>query len=305
MLCGCLGGIAHADTFHMTDGSTLTGEVISMNETGVVLKDANGQYMDRTPWGKFSQEDLKNFLQNPKAAAYVDGFIEPSQADKMKKTEIDVKEVAERLTRPPKTSLIAAMFSSTVGLFMLFMLYTANIYAAYEIAVFRAQSPGLVCGLAAVVPVIVPIVFLSLPPKLKKKEIPVDALPPQQFIDPGTEAAMAEEAAAQAASEAAAASGQPVAPTLPPTKTFARGQYTFNRRFFETQMPGFFAIVRAEADRDMVLLMKSARGTYEAQRISRITPSDIHITVHKGHATEDVTLPFLEIQEVQIKHKDA
>lgn len=304
-LFGWLAGVARADTYHLTDGTSVTGDIISMNESGLVLRGADGNYLDRIPWGKFSQDDLKTLKENPKAAPYVEPFIEVSPAEKMKKTEVEVKEVTERLPRPPRTSLIAAMFSSSVGLFALFMMYAANIWAAYEIAIFRARPPGLVCGLAAVIPVVAPIVFLSLPPNLKKKEAPVAELPPQQFIDPGTEAAMAAEAAAQAEAEAAAASGKPLAPALPPTKTFARGQYTFNRRFFETQMPGFFAMVRPEADKDMVLTLKSARGTYVAQRISRISPNELHITVQKGHASEDVVIPFLEIQEVQIKHKDA
>jgi hypothetical protein len=304
-LFGWLAGTARGDTFHLIDGSTITGEIISMNETGVVLKAPDGQYLDRTPWGKLAQADLIELKQNPKAAIYVEPFIEITQEEKMKKTEIDVKEVAERLPRPPRTSIFAAMFSSTIGLFALFMMYAANIYAAYEISIFRAQSPALVCGLAAVVPVIVPIVFLSMPPNIKKKEAPVEQLPQQSFIDPGTEAAMQAEAEAQVVAEAAAAAGKPLAPALPPTKTFARGQFTFNRRFFETQMPGFFAMARPEADREMVLSVKSARGTYVAQRISRISPNEMYITVLKGHASEDISIPFLEIQEVQIKHKDA
>ena len=305
MLCGLLAGIARADTYHLTDGTTLTGDVVSMDERGIILRGTDGQYLDRTPWGKFSQDDLKQFQQNPKTAPFVEPFIEISPTEKMKRTEIEVKEVAERLKRPAKTSLFAAMFSSGIGLFALFLTYVANIYASYEIAIFRAQSPALVCGLAAVVPIVVPIVFLSMPPNLKKKEVPLEPLPQQQFIDPGTEAAMQAEAATQAAAEAAAASGQALAPTLPPTKTFARGQTTFNRRFFETQLAGFFAMVRSEADKDMVLTVKSARGTYVAQRISRISPNEIYLTVQKGHATEEVVIPFLELQEVQVKHKDA
>ncbi len=306
MFCGLLAGIARADTFHLTDGTTLTGDIISMDERGVVLKGPDGQYLDRTPWGKFSQEDLKQLHDNnPKAAPLVESFIEISPSEKMKKTEIEVKEVAERLKRPARTSLVAAMFSAPLGLFALFLMYAANIYASYEIAIFRAQSPALVCGLSAVVPVLVPIVFLSMPPNLKKKEVPVEPLPQQQFIDPGTEAAMQAEADAQVAAEAAAASGKALAPALPPTKTFARGQFTFNRRFFETQLPGFFAMVRSEADRDMVLTVKSSRGTHVAQRISRISPNEMYLTVQKGHATEEVVVPFLELQEVQVKHKDA
>jgi hypothetical protein len=111
--------------------------------------------------------------------------------------------------------------------------------------------------------------------------------------------AAAEQAAATAAYAAAAG------PVLPPTKTFPRGQFTFNRRFFETQMPGYFAVHRPEADKEMVMTIKANRGTYVIQRISRISPNDMYVQVQKGHASEEVMLPFVEIQEVQLKHKDA
>ncbi len=47
----------------------------------------------------------------------------------------------------------------------------------------------------------------------------------------------------------------------PPPKVFARGQFTFNRRFFETQLPGFFAMTRPEAERDTVLTFQTTRST--------------------------------------------
>ena len=91
----------------------------------------------------------------------------------------------------------------------------------------------------------------------------------------------------------------------PATQTFQRGQYTFNRRFIETKFPGFFGVVRREADRDLVLVIKSARGEYTAQRISRIAANDLHLQVQRGHASEEVMIPFQEIQEIQLKHKSA
>jgi hypothetical protein len=41
------------------------------------------------------------------------------------------------------------------------------------------------------------------------------------------------------------------------------------------------------------------------QRISRIAANDIHLTVQKGPVSEEVMVPFTEIQEIQLKHKDA
>jgi ribosome maturation factor RimP len=55
----------------------------------------------------------------------------------------------------------------------------------------------------------------------------------------------------------------------------------------------------------MVLEVKSARGLHQAQRIIRINANDLTLQVAKGHASEEVMIPFSEIQEVQLKHKDA
>ena len=98
---------------------------------------------------------------------------------------------------------------------------------------------------------------------------------------------------------------EPVEPAHPPTTTFQRGQFTFNRRFFETKFPGFFSVVRRDPDRDMVLVIKSVRGQFVGQRIARIAPNDLHLQVQRGPASEEVMIPFAEIQEIQLKHKDA
>src|SRR5437773_1163142 len=94
------------------------------------------------------------------------------------------------------------------------------------------------------------------------------------------------------------------ATTLPATPTFQRGQFTFNRRFFETKFPGFFGVVRREADKDMVLAIKASRGKFVGNRITRIAANDLHLEIHKGHASEEVMIPFSEIQEIELKHKD-
>jgi len=40
-------------------------------------------------------------------------------------------------------------------------------------------------------------------------------------------------------------------------------------------------------------------------RITRIAANDMHIEVRKGAATSEVPIAFVEIQEIQLKHKDA
>jgi len=308
LLCGLLLGIARAETFQLADGESLSGEIVSFNESGLVMRQPDGKYSERIPWSRFSQADLKKLGENQKITQFVEPFIEVSQEDRIQKTAVDVKPVP-RLDRPAPQSLLGALFSSSVGIFLVLAVYAANIYAAYEIAVFRARPKVLTCGVSVVLPIVGPIIFLCMPTNIER--VPEDVLTetaaaaPAYAVPPSPEAQAA--AAAEAQSNlhlAQSAAGHGGAP-LPPTQTFQRGAFTFNRRFLETKFPGFFGVVRRDAEKDMVLLVKAARGTYVAQRISRITSNDMHLEVHKGAASEEVLVPFSEIQEIQLKHKDA
>jgi hypothetical protein len=305
VLCVSLAATAYSETLHTLDGQTLTGDVVSMDEKGIVLRQADGKYSDHIPWGKLSQDNLKELQSNPKAAPFAEPFIELTAEDKAKRTEIDIKPVP-RLERPASHSLIGGLFGSAIGFFIVLVLYAANIYAGYEISIFRAQPAGLVCGVAAVLPIIGPIIFLSMPTKVKTKEADW-APPPEESADAGVAAAVAAEEAPLAEGADAGTGAPHAAPVaaLPPAKTFQRGQFTFNRRFFETQVPGFFAIVRPEADKDTLLSIKSTRGNFIAQRIVRISANELHLQVQKDNASQEVSVPFIEIQEVQLRHKDA
>jgi hypothetical protein len=85
---------------------------------------------------------------------------------------------------------------------------------------------------------------------------------------------------------------------------YQRGQTTFNRRFFETKLSGFLRIVPSDAEKDMVVQIRSARGLHAGQRITRVMPNELTLLVHKGTASSEVIIPYAEIQEVQIRHKD-
>jgi len=312
-------GTAHAETFTLANGQTITGELLngSENDTGVQIKVGEGKY-ERVSWANFSQEDLKKFAKVQKLEPLVEPFIEITQEEKIKKTEVNIKQ-PPRLERPAPRSLIGALFSSGLGMFIVLLLYAANIYAGYEVSIFRARPAALVCSVSAALPLIGPIIFLCL-----RTELP----PPEQTWAPPPEAA-AQGAAAEAvnpmqaagaehptglkladsapASDAKAA--QPEAgeqkPAIPQTVTYQRGQYTFNRRFIETKFANFFGVVRRDADKDMVLVIKSSRGEYFGQRISRIAANDLHLQVQRGHASEEVMIPFVEIKEIRLQHKDA
>jgi hypothetical protein len=318
-LFGLLAIATQADTFKLNNGETLTGEVLSAsaNDEGVQVKLGEGEYK-RVPWSNFSQEDLKKLAENKKMAPFVEPFIEVSREEKMKKTEVDIKEPS-RLSRPSARSFFGAMFSSGVGLLVMLLLYAANIYSAFEIAIFRAQPVPLVCAVAAVLPIIGPIIFLVMPTKMQAAAPTWDVAPERGAEGAAAPAGHAPAETADAsnpmlAEGAAHPSGLRIAhnetehhtkSAHPPTQTFQRGEFTFNRRFFETKFAGFFGVVRRDAEKDMVLLIKSARGQHAGDRITRIAANDLHLQIHKGSATEEVMIPFQDIKEIQLKHKNA
>jgi hypothetical protein len=318
LICLWFAAAARADTFQLATGETVTGEVLtsSGNEDGVQIKIGEGDYK-KVPWASFSQDDLKKFAQTPKLQPLVEPFIEITPEEKARKTEVTIKP-PPRLERPAPQSLFGALFSSAPGLFLVLIIYAATIYAGYEVAIFRAKPIPLVCGLAAVplLGFLSPIIFLSMPtkmpPKAEVEELPV----PEASAEAAAAAAsaaggadadnpMAVAGAEHPAGLKLAHTEEPAKAALPPTVTFQRGQYTFNRRFIETKFAGFFSVVRRDADKDMVLVIKSARGEYIGTRISRIASNDLHLEVHRGHASEEVLIPFVEIQEFRLKHKDA
>jgi hypothetical protein len=307
-----LAGSAGADTFKLVDGRTLTGEVMqtTIDAQGVRIKVGEGQYTN-VPWASFSQEDLKNFSKNQKMEPFVVPFIEIDTHVKVKKPEVTIKQ-PPRLERPAPQSLFGALFSSTLGVFVLLVLYAANIFAGYEVAVYRSQRPLLVSGLSAipVLGLLAPVVFLAIPTSLKS--------PPEMTVESPTaagfpRAARTEEVNPMLAEGAQHPAGLKVTqteadtgkPDLPQTLVYPRGQFTFNRRFIETKFAGFFGVVRRDAERDLVLVIQSARGLYSGQRISRISANDLHLQIQRGHATEEVMIPFQEIQEIRLQHKDA
>ena len=299
-----------ADTFQLNNGRSITGEILvsSGNDAGIQVKTGEGVY-ERVSWSEFSQATLKELARTPKLAPLVEPFIEIPQEDRLKKTEVTIREVP-RLALPAKGSLFGGLMHSSVGLFCLLLIYAANIYAGYEIATVRAYPPAMVCGISAVAPIIGPVIFLCVPTRMNQPaETVVETTPAAETLVTSSFAsapANAEHPAGEPASGLHFAHAEkPAAAALPQTEVFQRGQFTFNRRFIETKFSSFFGVVRREAEKDLMLVIKAARGQYVATRISRIAANDMHVEVKSGHATQEVAIPFAEIQEIQVKHKDA
>jgi len=297
---------AGAFTFELADGSKVEGEIILAKPDALQVR-MDGNKYEKLEWSKFSQATLNELKKDNKFAPYVEPYIEVPLDAKIKKTEVTIKEVP-RLERPRKGSLLGSMFSSSVGLVCLLLLYGANLYAAYEIATVRAYSPALVCGISAVAPVIGPVIFLCLPTKMGPTQ---DELAAEQRaeVEDTQAATYGESTVAQTRSPEAETQGtsssQPHAAAKAQTQSFKRGQFTFNRRFIETKFAGFFGMVRKDAEKDLSLTIKTARGEFVATRISDIGATEMKVDVHTGGASQQVPIPFVEILEMQIKHKDA
>ncbi|MGA2029135.1 MAG: hypothetical protein ABSG87_03580 [Verrucomicrobiota bacterium] len=298
--CWLLALAVRADTFQLTDGTAITGDIVSFNDTGIIFRTPDDKYTDRMPWTKFSQDSLKQLGQNPKIEPLVDPFIEIPASERPKKPEIKIQDVS-RLEQPQKQSLLGALFASSVGLFALLLIYAANLYAGYEIAAVRARPIAQVMGVAAVLPILGPIIFLSMPMHVAAAAEAQPEAEAQTFAVAGQTAR--ETTAISGGAHIAQTSSQKSA--HPETQVFQRGQFMFNRRFFETKFSGFFSVVRREAEKDLVLVVKTMRGQFEVKRVTRIAANDIHFEVAKGSATSEVMVPFAEIQEIQLKHKDA
>ena len=310
LLCGLLAGGARGATFQLGNGQTMTGELVESgsNDATALINVGDNKY-ERVPWGQFSQEDLKGFLQKyagvKKITEAVEPLIEVSAEERAKVTEVTLKsanpivEEIQKARQSPKQSVIGSLFQSGLGLFLMFLIYAANVYAGYEISIFRAQSTPLVAGLAAI-PIlgfVSNIIFLSLPTRMERKteeDLAFDAQTAETptFTLPGQEAATEEAAAAQAEHAATAK-----------VEVYSRGQTTFNKRFFETKFANFFGVIRREEDRAKQLIFKTSKGEFIAQRITRITPSEIYIQAERGGgASVEMSLQFPEIKEVLLKH---
>lgn len=310
-LCLWFAAEARAVTVEYSDGTKFTGDIVQKTPGYLQLR-VDGAYTN-LQWAKISQDSLKELQtlatdsKDTKLLENITPYIEIPEEEIIKKTQVDIKP-APRLDRPAKGSLLGAMFKSSVGLVCLLLLYAANIYAGYEIAVIRAYPPAMVCGVAAVAPVIGPVVFLclktNLPSREEEAEEPLEPpATPEATMPSASHGDPAAPPESSAAPHGAARHATPAA--VPQAQIFKRGQFTFNRRFIETKFSAFFTAVRRGEDKDLVLLVKSVRGEYVATRISRIAANDMHLEVHKGNASQEVQMPFVEIQEIHLKHKDA
>jgi len=305
-----LGVIASADEFKQANGNILRGELASADEDGLVVKLDVGGFSKREPWINFSQETLKELAKDPKVASLVEPFIElePEQIKaRERQKEIVVKPVSNRMERPPAKPGLVAAFITPLGLVILAVLMLANLYAAYEVALFRQQPVALVCGLSILLPGLAPLIFLCLPTHVVRghAEAGAEEVAVETVGSPAKATSSFAGAGHQPQGGLSLAAAQKQEGGGAQVQMYSRGEFTFNRRFFETKFPGFFRIVPSEAEKDLVIVIKAVRGEYVGKRISRISSNEMHVQLQSGNASAEVLIPFVEIQSVQIRHKDA
>ncbi len=313
---------AKAGTYSLLDGKQVTGVPILWEESGVEFKQADGNITSVIDWGRFTDEalaQLRDDAKSPPQHALVDPLVSDDiPALKAKFREFTVTPV----TTPARASGhlgILAIFASPLGWVMLLVLYGINIYAAYEIALFRNQPVQTVCGLAAIplFGVAASLFFLANPTRSRGDEedapsgnaakyvsTPPVSLPASAAASPpaGTDAPPPSAAPNQPAARAA---GPPASKAqLPAPIIYKRGDFSFNRRFFETKLTGFFRVVLSDADKDMLVHIKSNRGDFTGKRIPRITQTELYLQIFKDEVTAEEMIPFSEIMEVQVRHKD-
>lgn len=285
------------ETYELLDGQVLNGPPLSITKDGVAFRDASGSQGPRVGYTNLTQQALQELQKNAKAKKFVEPFLEiPLDGTNKNRVSFELKPF-ERLQRPDPKGGLSRLFGSSIGFLLVSVLFIANVYAGYEVGIFRNYSPYLVAGISLVFPVVTQIVFLCLPtyvPKAVLHQVDATSAHVPAFtaagggVGVGVAQAVAEEAAA---AEAAAAA-------LPHYK---RGEFTFNKRFFETKMGGFYGSRPTEVEKGFVFDVKSGKGVLHCNRIVRISATEIHLQVMRGGTVEEVGVPFTDIVEIEIK----
>lgn len=291
--------------FRLSNGDILKGEAASFNDDGLVVRLDIGGFSQRVPWGKFTQESLKQLAENPQAKEFVEPYIdipiEVKEKEKQKKKEIKVVEPTRVPLVEGKTGFFASM-ANPVGLTILGALYLANLYAAAQIARFRGRPVVLAVGVAAVAPIVGPAILLALPAQAAAagSTETTDAPAPAEAVNPMQQAlpsGMAGSGLGLAGGKEGAKGGNPVY-----GQVYNRSNSTFDRRFFESKFTGFFRVVPMDPEKDLVIVVKTAKQELIATRISRISAAEVHFMLQRG---TEASVPFGEITEVSVRPKGA
>jgi hypothetical protein len=278
----------------LTDGSTLAGEVTKHDDNGLQLH--SGDTYTNIAWGRLTQDSLKQLAGDPKIRPLVEPFIEPEASQHAPKTEIKIHPV-QRLELPANPSLFGGLVSSPVGKFILFILFLANLFAAYEVAIVKARPPLPVIGVSALLPIIGPVMFLAM----KMKAVTATETHAEHAAPAGTQAASAQAQAANPEIEIGEASWKKPEEKKIEAQVFTRGKFTFNKKFVETKFAGF---VGTEPKGDALkfwMEVKSPAVHIGAAYIESVGMTEAVFMTDNGQ----VTVPLADIQEIKLNPRPA
>ena len=82
-------------------------------------------------------------------------------------------------------------------------------------------------------------------------------------------------------------------------RTFGKGEFTFNRRFFETQFAMFLPSAQAAESEGLVMEFNAASGSFAANKIHRMNASEVIVRRVDG---EEAPVEFGAIQSVTLRN---
>lgn len=288
-----------AAEYKLIDGTSLSGEIISADKDGFLMKLDGGGYSPKTDWGKLTDESLLEMSKQPKAKKFVEPYVVQPTEEVVRTTpkELKLTEPA-RVARPQAKHSIAGAIFAPGGLFFLGLVYLANIYFAFEVARFRWRKPVLVCGLAAVLPVVGPLIFLAMPKWQPPEEVDATAVAVQ-----ATTLTVADSGPSLVAQMGLrTGGGGPHGSSGEYPRTFSRGEFTFNRRFFETQFADFLPAASESASAGLLMDFQTQQAHVVGDRINRMNANEVIVRIP---GADEAPIEYAAIVQVTIRRKDA
>lgn len=286
-----------AESLTQADGTSVSGDIVKSDDNGVMIHTTSDSYVT-IQWGQLSQDSLKHLADNPKLKQYVEPFIEPTAAERPPKPEIRVNPVT-RMTLPEHPSIIGGMVGSSLGLFILLVIYAANLYGAYEVAIVRGKPVPLVIGVSAVLPIIGPIIFLSQPVKTASLDEPApsEAAPGAPEAATGGAPAVPGQEDIQIVSASWQGSQEE---KKPEPQVFSRGKFTLNKRFIETKFAGYIGEPKGDA-KTYSMSIRTLKDKIAVECIKQVGPTEAIVETPNGQ----LTVAFADILEIILTPKPA
>tara|TARA_Y100001934_G_scaffold9180_1_gene12282 strand:- start:3916 stop:5886 length:1971 start_codon:yes stop_codon:yes gene_type:complete len=299
----------------LTNGDIIEGTVADVDQNGIVVRRDIGGFARRANWMELTQESLKKIRRlgqtDPErykgASVFAEPFIEPDES----KMEQNLPPGPVRGLIPPDvpeevqvTSKLAA-YGTGGGIGLIVAIAIGSMVAGLGVAAFRETNALLAASISLILPVIGPILILVKP------EVEYE----DDYED--NEEYEFEEADAPEGVTMSDTGGSAVAGMLPEAKkmsfaqsgpknsslkpqTWTSGDTRFDRSFFQNNFPNYFKVVLGNAERGMVLALKTGKREYVGQRIKRISGTDLHMELLNG---KEQKISFSEIGSVDLRQK--